>query len=242
MSLLRGHVNARRVARRPTLALAAFVASLAAGACSDRPSPVSTDIETGDLQLSFALEASASETKLSGTIRGPESVAVRLVEGDHLLLEDATRTFPVQPDTGTFAARLPALEGTVTLRLVRPTERGAGTAKTAYVPRPFAVEAPSKVRFSDGFVVTWNAFSEGDYSTEMSLSGPCITQVTRPLAFDSGTYRFDPGSLVESSRDAGASGCEVVVEVRKTSPAASPGTYRSTSAVRIARTIFRVSR
>ncbi len=228
--------------RRHALALSALACSLAAGACSDRPSPVSTDIETEDLQLAFAMEASASETKLSGTILGPKSVAVRLVEGDRLFLDDATRTFPVQPDTGAFAARLPPLEGTVTLRLVRPPERGAGTTRSTYVPRPFGVEAPTKVRFSEGFVVTWNAFSEGDYSTEMTLSGPCIVQVKRPLAFDAGTYRFDPGTLVESSRDAGASGCEVAVEVRKTSPAASTGTYRSTSAVRSGRTTVQVSR
>lgn len=228
--------------QRLPLTFVVLALALATGACSDRPSPVSTDIETSDLQLSFAMEATASETKLSGTIRGPKSVAVRLVEGDRLVLEDATRTFPVQPETGTFAARLPALEGTVTLRLVRPSERGEGATKTTYVPRPFGVEAPSKIAFSEGFVITWNAFSEGDYSTEMSLNGPCILQVTRSLAFDAGTYRFDAGTLVESSRDAGAAGCEVVAEVRKTSPGASPGTYRSTSALRIARTTFQVSR
>lgn len=232
----------RSSARPYALAFAAVACSLATGACSDRPSPVSTDIETDDLQISFALEATDSETKLSGTLRGPKGVAVRLVEGDRLVLDDATRSFPVQPDTGTFAARLPSLEGAVTLRLVRPSERGSGTTRSTYVPRLFGVETPARVRFSEGFVVTWNAFSEGDYSTEMSLTGPCILQVTRPLAFDSGTYRFDPGTLVESSRDAGATGCEVVVEVRKTSPSATAGVYRNTSAVRLARATFQVSR
>lgn len=223
-------------------AFAAVASSLASNACSDHPSPVSTDLATDDLQLSFALEATPSETRLSGTLLGPKSVAVRLVEGDRLFLDAAVGTFPVQPDIGTFAARLPSIEGPVDLRLVRPNERGSGITRSTYVPRLFGVEAPAQVRFSESFVVTWNAFAEGDYSTEVSLSGPCILQVTRPLAFDSGTYRFDPGTLVESTRDAGATGCELAVEVRKTSPAATPGTYRNTSAVRVARTSFRVAR
>jgi hypothetical protein len=221
---------------------AALALVLATTACSDRPSPVSTDIETADLRLAFVLEAGDAATTLSGTLLGPKSVAVRLVEGDRLVLEDATRTFPVSAEAGKFDARLPPLEGAVALRLVRPPERGVGVTETTYVPRPFEVRAPTTLRLSEGFVVTWNAFEEGDYSTEMSLSGPCILQVARSLAFDSGTYRFDPGTLVERSSDAAASGCEVVVEVRKTSPAVAPGTYRSASAVRVGRATVQVSR
>jgi len=180
-------------------------------ACSDAPSPVSSDMSSRDITITVAVDGTAARTRLTGSVRTP-SAGVRFVEGDQLRFVTDTLEGPVSLTQSAFALDLPPYGGPVVVRLSRPEGRGGDVVAEARVASPFRIDAPASARLGAPITLVWEGGAPRDITTTLGVTGPCIAPQSRPLTFDAGTYTFNAGEL---ERRGAAPPCAVTVTVVK---------------------------
>jgi hypothetical protein len=167
---------------------------LGLSACSDVPSPVSTDVSTRDIRIAIAVDGTTERTRITGTVLGPAST-LRLAEGDQLVLVAGDSVSPLSLRGSELESSLPPYGGSVIVRLSRPVGRGGSLeAKTELAP-PFRVKAPRVARAASAIAIEWDASAAATFATRIDFGGPCIATQSRALAFDTGRYELNPGEL-----------------------------------------------
>lgn len=197
---------------RAVLPLVALVA------CSDVPSPLSSEIASRDVRIALRLAGTPTGTRATGTVTSP-AADMRLVEGDRLVLQTSTTTLPLPLDKSSFSLDFPAYGGEVRVALARPDGRGRDVEAKARLSEPFVVEAPRAARLSAPIEIRWSGAR--DATTTVAVTGACVTTQRRALAFDSGSYVFVAGEL--ERRDVAAP-CVATATVEKASGAATQTT------------------
>jgi hypothetical protein len=194
----------------------AFVAA-GALACSDVPSPVSSDMSTRDMQIRLTVNGTPLETRVVGGLTSPSS-DLRLVDGDRLVLVTDTFETGIGNGTSTFEATLPPFGGNLVVRLERPPGRGGNTEVRAELAAPFAVVGPVGARISEAITLTWTGTPTPNGTTSLAVTGPCVGSQARVLATDTGEYRFNPAEL-ETRTTKGP--CTVAAKIVRTSGSAT---------------------
>ena len=191
--------------------VAIAILGVVATACSDDPSPVSSDMSSRDITITVAVDGTAERTRVSGYFATPSS-QVRLVGGDTFTVVTETTARHLALRDSTFQIDLPPYGGPVSVRLTRPEGRGGDVEARARVAPPFVVRPPDAARASAPLTVTWEGGTRRDFATTLSLTGPCITPQSRPLGLDTGTYTFNAGELEKKGV---AARCSVAAKVVK---------------------------
>lgn len=194
----------------------AFVAAIPM-ACSDVPSPVSSDMSSRDMQIRLTVNGTPTETRIAGGLTSPSS-DLRLVDGDRLVLVTEAFETGLGDGTGVFEATLPPFGGDFVVRLVRPAGRGGDLEQRAELAAPFAVVGPAGARISQAITLTWTGAPTRNGTTSLAVTGRCVGSQARVLATDTGEYRFNPGEL--ETRAASAP-CLVTAKVVRTSGSAT---------------------
>ena len=189
----------------PVLALVPLVA------CSDVPSPVSTDVSSRDLRLSIAVDGTSARTRITGTVLGP-APSLKLAEGDHLVLFAGEGVSTLALRGSTFESTLPPYGGPLVVRLSRPEGRGGSLEARSEIAPPFRVKAPASARAASAIAIEWDASAPATFATRIDFGGSCIASQSRPLAFDTGRYELNPGELEKPGVEPR---CKVTVVVAK---------------------------
>lgn len=202
-----------------SLGLALGLTCVAAGplACSDVPSPVSSDMSSRDIQIRLTVNGTPLKTRLTGGLTSPSS-DLRLVDGDRLVLVTDAFETGLGDGTGTFAATLPPYGGGLAVRLERPPGRGGNLELRVELAAPFSVVGPTGARLSEAITLTWTGAPAPNGTTSLALTGPCVGAAYRVLATDTGEYRFNPGEL-ETRNTKGP--CTVATKIVRTSGSAT---------------------
>lgn len=193
-----------------------FVAA-GALACSDVPSPVSSDMSTRDMQIRLTVNGTPAETRIVGGLTSPSS-DLRLVDGDRLVLVTDTFETGIGDGTKDFAATLPPFGGTIVVRLERPPGRGGNLEQRSELAAPFAVVGPVGARTSEAIVLRWTGAPTPNGTTSLAVTGPCVGSQARVLATDTGEYRFNASEL---ERQGASAPCTVTAKVVRTNGSAT---------------------
>jgi hypothetical protein len=194
--------------------------------CLDVEKPVlSSDVASGDLSLPLTVVTTPSAIEVRVSVQGPGG-GVTLMEGDRLVVRVGDRALePQRVERGSWVARtgLDAY-GDVVARVERADD--ASVEARAYLPPPFRVTVPATASRAASLTVRWDAAS-GPYATTLSVGGPCVAPIVRPLSSDVGTYTFNPYELASSAAAPGS--CTATVTLSKASPSASTPTASRTA-------------
>jgi hypothetical protein len=201
---------------------------LGLSACSDVPSPVSTDVSTRDIRIAIAVDGTTERTRITGTVLGPAST-LRLAEGDQLVLVAGDSVSPLSLRGSELESSLPPYGGSYGSGEPDDDRRGGSLeAKTELAP-PFRVKAPRAARAASAIAIEWDASAAATFATRIDFGGTCISTQRRALAFDTGRYELNPGELEKVGVEPR---CTVTVVVAKR--------YAETS-VQTATTTFEIS-
>ncbi len=189
----------------------ASVAVLPLVGCYDETSAISTDVSSLDLRMGYQLVGTSKGTTVKGYLHGP-GADPRLVEGDRLELRTPIGVVPLAVIDGEFSLELPPAGGDYELALVRAPGRGGDLSQKYFLAPPFAVRAPVTASRAAALTVDWDP-APGPHRTQLTVRGPCVALVTRDLAGDVGSYRFNPYELSSSAVAPGS--CTVTIGITK---------------------------
>lgn len=228
-----------RLPYETTLACAALFAASLTG-CAPEPTRDSTHIATEDLDVTAGAASDGTETVVGIRVHGPRG-DVRLASGDRMRLFAGGVSHDLKEITGEdgaiiYEARFGDVAGEYEVRIIRPHDISAeGLFFT--MPPAFTLAGPASVG-TEPIALAWDAGDAGDASTftlVVSVEGPCIQRLSRPLSADTGAYSIQPAELVRTKPGA----CTLSVSLQRTSTAEMPvvfradaGSFRATAAQR----------
>jgi len=186
------------------------ILALSAIGCGSSAAPRSEDLALDEIQLIFSAASNGAVTQILVSPQDARFGSIELTGGDQLryaasggpevALVEIGGAYVGQTDA-------PGLDFAITF--ARPS--GDRATSTFTLPPPFAMSVPLvDAPRSTPIPVVWDAVDPA-YSVSISISGPCISTLTRTLDPDPGSFTIQPADLYVIA----AGACDVDVAVAR---------------------------